>query len=89
MPLKPAYLVMRMKEHGHDVGRIKVGLKVILIELPPTKIDTRLKVRRGRVSRLQLSALKVRKDEVHTCKDLLQASISRLHSHRSVVNRLQ
>jgi hypothetical protein len=89
MPLEPAHLVMRMKEHGYDVGRIEVGLEVILIELPPTKINTRLKVRRGRVSRLQLGALKVREDEVHACKDLVQASISRLHSHRSVVNRLQ
>jgi hypothetical protein len=71
MPLKPAYLVMRMKEHGYDVGRIEVGLKVILIELLLTKIDTRLKVRRGRISMLQLSALKVRKDEVYAYKDLV------------------
>jgi hypothetical protein len=87
MPLKPAHLVMRMKEYGHDVGRIKVGLRVILIKLLLTKIDTRLKVGRGRVSRYQLSALKVRKDEVHTSKDLVETSIARLHPYRSVVNR--
>jgi hypothetical protein len=87
MPLEPAHLIIRMKEHGHDVGRIKVGLRVILIKLPPTKIDTRLKVGRGRVSRFQLGALKVRKDEVYAGKDLVEASIARLHPHRSVVNR--
>jgi hypothetical protein len=87
MPLEPAHLVIRMKEHGHDVGRIKVGLRVILIKLLPTKINTRLKVGRGRVSRFQLGALKVRKDEVYASKDLVEASIARLHPHRSVVNR--
>jgi hypothetical protein len=52
MPLKPAHLVMRMKEYGHDVGRVEVGVRVILIKLLPTKIDTRLEVGRGGVSRL-------------------------------------
>jgi hypothetical protein len=89
MPLKPAYLVMRMKEHGYNVGRIEVGLRVILIKLLLTKIDTRLKVGRSRVSRFQLGALKVRKDEVHAGKDLVEASITRLHPYQSVVNRLQ
>jgi hypothetical protein len=87
MPLKPAHLIIRIKEHGHNVGQIKVGLRIILIKLLLTKIDTRLKVGRGRVSRFQLSALKVRKDEVHAGKDLVEASIARLHPHRSVVNR--
>jgi hypothetical protein len=87
MPLKPAHLIMRIKEHGHNVGRIKVGLRVILIKLLPTKIDTRLKVGRSRVSRFQLSALKVRKDEVYASKDLVEASIARLHPYRSVVDR--
>jgi hypothetical protein len=87
MPLEPAHLIMRMKEYGYDVGWIKVGLRVILIKLLLTKIDIRLKVGRGRVSRFQLSALKVRKDEVHASKDLVEASIARLHPYRSVVNR--
>ena len=87
MPLEPAHLVMRMKEHGYDVGRIEVGLRIILIKLLLTKIDIRLKVGRGRVSRFQLSALKMRKDEVHASKDLVEASIARLYPHRSVVNR--
>ena len=87
MPLEPAHLIMRMKEYGHDVGRIKVGLRVILIKLLLTKIDTRLKVGRGRVSRFQLGALKMRKDEVYTSKDLVEARIARLHPYRSVVNR--
>jgi hypothetical protein len=89
MPLKLAHLVMQIKEHSYDVGRIEVSLRVILIKLLLTKIDTRLKVGHGRVSRFQLGALKVRKDEVHASKDLVEASIARLYPHRSVVNRPQ
>ena len=87
MPLEPAHLVMRMKEHGYDVGRIEVGLRVILIKLLLTKIDIRLKVGRSYISRFQLSALKVYKDKVYTSKDLVEASIARLYPYRSVVNR--
>jgi hypothetical protein len=87
MPLELAHLVMQIKEHGYNVGRIEVGLCVILIKLLLTKIDTCLKVGCSRISRFQLSALKVRKDEVHTSKDLVEASIARLYSYRSVVNR--
>jgi hypothetical protein len=87
MPLKPAHLVIWIKEHSYDIGRIKVSLRVILIKLPLTKIDTCLKVGRSRVSRFQLSALKVHKDEVYASKDLVEASIARLHPHRSVVDQ--
>jgi hypothetical protein len=51
MPLELAHLVMWIKEHGYDVGWIKVGLRVILIKLLLTKIDTHLKVGRGCISR--------------------------------------
>jgi len=44
---KPAEFVLRVKEYRHNVGRIEIGLKVVLIELPLAKIDTRRKV--GRV----------------------------------------
>ena len=89
MPLELAYLVMRMKEHGYDVGRIEVGLRVILIKLLLTKINTHLKVGCGRISRFQLGTLKVRKDEVYTSKDLVEPSIARLYPYRSIVNRPQ
>jgi hypothetical protein len=39
MPLEPAELVLRMKEHRHYVGRTQIGLSVVLIELLPAKID--------------------------------------------------
>jgi hypothetical protein len=78
-----------MKEYSYDVGWIEVSLRVILIKLPLTKIDIRLKVGRSRISRFQLGALKVRKDEVYAGKDLVEASIARLHPYRSIVNRPQ
>jgi hypothetical protein len=69
--LKPTELVLRMEEHRYDIGRIKVGLKVILIELPLTKIDTRLEVGRVCISRLLLRSFKVRKDVIHRRKDFM------------------
>jgi hypothetical protein len=52
MPLKLAHLVMPIKEYGYDIGLVKVGLRIILIKLLLTKINTHLKVGRGRISRL-------------------------------------
>jgi hypothetical protein len=69
--LKLTELVLRMEEHRHDVGRIKVGLEVILIELPPAKIDTRLEVGRVCISRLLLRSFKVRKDVIHRREDFM------------------
>jgi hypothetical protein len=69
--LKPTELILRIEEHRHDVGRIKVGLKVILIELLLTKINTRLKVGRVYISRLLLRSFKVRKDVIHRYKDFV------------------
>jgi hypothetical protein len=69
--LKPTELVLRIEEHRHDVGRIKVGLKVILIELPLTKIDTRLEVGRVYINRLLLRSFKVRKDVIHRREDFM------------------
>ena len=43
---KPAEFVLRVKEYRHNVGQIEVGLKVVLIELLPAKIDTRCEVGR-------------------------------------------
>ena len=60
-----------MKEHRHDVGRIEVGFKVILIELLLAKIDTRLKVGAVGYSDLLLRRLEVRKDKVYTSKDFI------------------
>ena len=71
MLLKPAELILRMKEHRYDVGRIKVDFKVILIELLPAKIDIRLKVGVVGCSDLLLRRLEVRKDEVYTGEDFM------------------
>ena len=71
MLLKPAELILRIKEHRYDVGRIEVGFKVILIELLLAKIDTRLEVGAVGCSDLLLRRLEVRKDEVHTSKDFI------------------
>ena len=71
MLLKPAELILRMKEHRHDIGRIKVGFKVILIELLLAKIDTRLKVGAVGCSDLLLRRLEVRKDKVHAGEDFM------------------
>ena len=78
-----------MKEHRYNISRIEVGSGVVLVQLQLAKIDTRLKVGRGCVSRFQLSALKVYKDKVYASKDLVEASIARLYPYRSVVNRPQ
>jgi hypothetical protein len=69
--LKPTELILRMEEHRHDVGRIKVGLELILIELPLTKINTRLEVGRVCISRLLLRSFKVRKDVIHRREDFI------------------
>jgi hypothetical protein len=69
--LKPAEFVLRMKEHCHDVGRIEVGFKVILIELLLAKIDIRLKVGAVGCSDLLLRHLEVRKDEVYAGEDFI------------------
>jgi hypothetical protein len=69
--LKLTELVLRIEEHRYNVGRIKVGLKVILIELLLTKIDIRFKVGRVCISRLLLRSFKVRKDVIHRCKDFM------------------
>jgi hypothetical protein len=69
--LKLTELILRIEEHRHDIGRIKVGLKVILIELPLTKIDTRLEVGRVCISRLLLRSFKVRKDLIHRRRDFI------------------
>jgi hypothetical protein len=37
---KLAEFVLRVKEYRHNVDRIEVGLKVVLIELLLAKIDT-------------------------------------------------
>jgi hypothetical protein len=60
-----------MKEHRHDVGRIEVGFEVILIELLPAKIDTRLEVGAVGCSDLLPRRLEVRKDEVHAGEDFM------------------
>jgi len=69
--LKPAELILRIKEHRYDIGRIKVGFKVILIELLLAKIDIRLKVGAVGYSDLLLRRLEVRKDEVYASKDFM------------------
>jgi hypothetical protein len=69
--LKLTELVLRIEEYRYNIGRIKVGLKVILIELLLTKIDTRLKVGRVYISRLFLRSFKVRKDVIHRRKDFM------------------
>jgi hypothetical protein len=69
--LKLTELVLRIEEHRYNVGRIKVCLKVILIELLLTKIDIRFKVGRVYISRLLLRSFKVRKDVIHRRKDFM------------------
>ena len=68
---KPAESVLRVKEYSHNVGRIEVGLEVVLIELPPAKIDTRREVGRVVVRGLLLRILEVIEDVVHACEDLV------------------
>jgi hypothetical protein len=69
--LKLTGLVLRIQEHRYNVGRIKVGLKVILIELLLTKINIRFKVGRVCISRLLLCSFKVRKDVIHRRKEFM------------------
>jgi hypothetical protein len=71
MPLEPAELVLRMKEHRYYVGRTQIGLSVVLIELLLAKIDTGLKVGGVGCSDLILRRLEVREDEVHASKDFM------------------
>jgi hypothetical protein len=68
---KPAEFVLRVKEYSHNVGRIEVGLEVVLIELPPAKIDTRREVGRVDLRGLLLRILEVSEDVVHACEDLV------------------
>jgi hypothetical protein len=69
--LKPANLVVRIKEHRHNVGRIEVGLKVILIKLLLAKVDARLEVGGFGIRDLLFSSLKVRENEVHCYKHFM------------------
>jgi len=69
--LKLAELILRIKEHRYDIGRIEVGFKVILIELLLAKIDIRLKVGAVGYSDLLLRRLEVRKDKVHASEDFI------------------
>jgi hypothetical protein len=50
MPPKLTEFVIRIEEYCHNVGRIQIGLAVVLIKLLLTKIDTRFKVGRVHVS---------------------------------------
>ena len=71
MLAKLAEFVLRVKEYRYNVGRIEVGLKVVLIELPLAKIDTRREVERIVVWGLLLRALEVIEDVIHAREDLV------------------
>jgi hypothetical protein len=86
MPLEPTEFVMRIEEYCHNVGRIQIGLAIVLIKLLPTKIDTRFKVGRVYVSMLPFSFLKATEHEVHTRENLIHTSIAQLYFHRRFVD---
>jgi hypothetical protein len=77
---------MRMKEYRHNVGRIQIGLTIVLIKLPLTKINTRFEVGRVYISILPFSLLKATEDEVHTRENIIHTSIARLYFHRRFVD---
>jgi hypothetical protein len=69
--LKLANLVVRIKEHRYNIGRIKVSLKVILIKLLLTKVNARLKVGGFSIRNLLFSSLKVRENKVYCYKHFI------------------
>jgi hypothetical protein len=69
--LKLAEFILRIKEYRYNIGRIKVGFKVILIELLLAKVNIRLKVGAVGYSNLLFRRLEVRKDKVYTSKDFI------------------
>ena len=71
MPLEPAELILRIKEHRHYIGRTQIGLSIVLIELLLAKIDIGLKVGGVGYSDLILRRLEVRKDKVYASKDFI------------------
>jgi hypothetical protein len=89
MPPKPTEFVMRMKEYRHNVGRIQIGLTIVLIKLPLTKINTRFEVGRVYISILPFSLLKATEYEVHTRENLIHTSIARLYFYGRFVDWLE
>jgi hypothetical protein len=89
MPPEPTESVMRMEEYCYNVGRIQIGLAVVLIKLPLTKIDTRFEVGRVHVSMLPFGLLKATEHEVNTRENLMHTSIARLYFHRRFVDWLK
>jgi hypothetical protein len=63
--LEPGQFEVRVYEDCHDIGRIKVSLMVILIELRPAKVDAYPIIRSVRMSALFLRSFKLFNDEVH------------------------
>jgi hypothetical protein len=86
MPLEPTEFVMRMEEYYHNVGRIQIGLAVVLIKLLLTKIDIRFKVGRVYMSMLPFSLLKATRHKIHTRENLMHTSIARLYFHRRFID---
>jgi hypothetical protein len=78
--------VIRIEEYCYNIGRIQIGLAVVLIKLPLTKIDIRFKVGRVHVSMLPFSLLKATEHKIHTRKNLIHTSIARLYFHRRFVD---
>jgi hypothetical protein len=89
MPPELTEFVMRMEEYCYNVGRIQIGLAVVLIKLLPTKIDTRFKVGRVHVSMLPFGLLKATEHKIHTRENLMHTSIARLYFHRRFVDWLK
>jgi hypothetical protein len=69
--LKLTELILRIEKHRHNIDRIKIGLKVILIELLLTKINISLKVEYIYISRLLLRSFKVCKNIIYRRKDFI------------------
>jgi hypothetical protein len=86
MPPKLTEFIMRIEEYCYNVGRIQIGLTIVLIKLLLTKIDTRFKVGRVYVSMLPFSLLKVTKHKIHTRENLMHTSIARLYFHRRFID---
>jgi hypothetical protein len=86
MPYKLTEFIIRIEEYCYNVGRIQIGLAIVLIKLLLTKIDIRFKVGRVYVSILPFSLLKATKHEIHTRKNLMHTSIARLYFRRRFID---
>jgi hypothetical protein len=84
-----AVLIVRIKEHSHNVGRSEICLLVVLVELHPSNIEACHKVA---YTRLTPPSLKAMQKIVYRSERIIESagvSSYALYAYRYIVDRLK